>query len=425
MEHSGGRRSHELSLRASKCVPGGVHSNVRLARSDMFFSRGAGARIWDADGAEYIDYVLGQGRMLLGHANAAIDASVMAACADGMVFGAQHPLEVEAAELFLATTGWAERVRFSMTGSEAVHGALRVARAATGRQKFVRFIGGYHGWLDSVLLAPDAEDLRPGSLGQSPSALSDSILLRWNDLAALERVLDAEGSDIAAVIMEPVMFNAEAIEPVDGYLEGVRAACTRHGVVLIFDEVITGFRLALGGAVEYYGVEPDLATYGKALAGGWPVAAFAGRAEVMDVLIDGRVNHSGTFNGSVMASAAIVATLSLLRADPPYERIAAYGRALMAKLDDLGQQTGVPLLVQGLPVAFHVAPNAAAGADESLGTLELHRALADNGVWVTTRGIWYVSGTHGQPELDETTERAGRALRALASTHERLEELSV
>jgi glutamate-1-semialdehyde 2,1-aminomutase len=191
-------------------------------------------------------------------------------------------------------------------------------------------------------------------------------------------------------------------------------------VVLIFDEVITGFRLALGGAVEYYGIEPDLATYGKALAGGWPVAAFAGRSDVMDVLSDGRVNHSGTFNASIMAAAAIVATLSLLRDDPPYERIGEYGRALMAGLDELGKNVGFPLVVQGLPPAFHAAP-----ADTANGTYELHEALAAAGIWATTRGIWYVSATHGEAELSETLECAAVALRSLGSKRERLEELRV
>jgi glutamate-1-semialdehyde 2,1-aminomutase len=274
-----------------------------------------------------------------------------------------------------------------------------------------------------MLIEPGKDSPRPSSEGQNPNALDETILLHWNDLDTFERVLGSEGHDIAAVIMEPVMFNAEAIEPAAGYLEGVRAACTLHGVVLIFDEVITGFRLALGGAVEYYGVQPDLATYGKALAGGWPVAALAGRAEVMDVLSDGRVNHSGTFNGSVMAAAATIATLSMLRDEPPYERIAAYGRALMTGLDDLSKNVGFPLVVQGLPVAFHVSPSGVARS--SLGTLELHHALASAGVWVTTRGIWYVSATHRKAELDLTLESADAAVRALGSERGRLEELRV
>jgi glutamate-1-semialdehyde 2,1-aminomutase len=220
------------------------------------------------------------------------------------------------------------------------------------------------------------------------------------------------------VIMEPVMINAGVIAPLPGYLDRVRAACTAHGVVLIFDEIISGFRLALGGAVQRFGVTPDLATYGKAMAGGWPVAALAGRADLMDRFGTGEVNHSGTFNGSVMATAAIDATIRQLRDDPPYQRITEHGAALMAGLRELGERHGLPLRVAGLPMAFHVSFGDADVTDyRTLQRLDLARyeglaaALVDHGIWVTGRGVWYVSDSHGAAELDAALTRFDQTLR--------------
>lgn len=407
--------SEQLAQRALARVPGGVNSNVRLSAAEYFFARGEGARIWDVDGREYIDYALGQGPMLLGHSHVAINGAVAMACAEGMVYGAQHPLEVLAAERFCAAVGWADRVRFGMTGSEVVQGALRLARAATGREKIVRATGHYHGWGDQILLGLDATSPVPATAGQPASALAGTMLVPWNDAAALRELLARHGAEVAALIMEPAMFNSGAFAPRPGYLAEVRALCDEHGVVLIFDEVITGFRLSLGGAAERFGVTPDLATYGKAMAGGWPVAAFAGRAELMDLLGDGTINHAGTFNASVMACAAVVATLAVLEADPPYERIEAYGAELQAALAQAADRSGVPIEIEGLPVAFTVALGAGAPGDGAA----LHRALADAGLWTTGRGLWFVSDAHRDAELRDTVERFERALAALAHSGER------
>jgi glutamate-1-semialdehyde 2,1-aminomutase len=398
-----GEHSKSLGRRATRRIPGGVNSNVRLAVADYFFSRGQGARIWDVDGNEYIDYALGQGPLLLGHAHPAVNGAVALACSDGMLFGAQHPLEVLAAERFCEVVGWADQVRLGMTGTEVVQAVLRLARAHTGRSLVVRATGHYHGWLDNILVDLSATTAVPASGGQVASALDGLVMAPWNDVDALEEIFDRCGNDIAALIMEPMMLNSGSTEPHTDYLSRVREMCDDRGVVLIFDEVITGFRLALGGAAEYYGVIPDLATYGKAMAGGWPVAAFAGRAEIMSLLGDGAVNHSGTFNGSVMAAAAVVATLSLLQADPPYERIAGFGRSLQEGLVDIGARLSVPVHVGGVPAAFtFFVPG--------LAPLILHRALASAGVWTTGRGLWFVSDAHGEAELQETLERVESAL---------------
>ena len=270
-------RQADLRQRALACMPGGVNSNVRLESARWFFERGTGAWLWDTDGHDYVDYALGMGAMFLGHAHPTVATAVEQATRRGMVYGAQHPLEVEAAEAVLNAIGWAERVRLGLTGSEVVHAALRLARAATNREKIVRFTGHYHGWLDNIFIPLDAVTPRPASRGQPASGLEDLYVIPWNEPEKLESLLADHGDEIAAVVMEPVLLNTGAREPLPGFLQLVRQLCTRYGIVLVFDEVITGFRVALGGAVQRYGVVPDLATFGKAMAGGWPVAALAGQ----------------------------------------------------------------------------------------------------------------------------------------------------
>lgn len=412
-------KSQELRDRAESAFPGGVNSNVRLLGPPVFFEKAKGSRLWDVTGNEYIDYLLGQGPNFLGHAPDQVLDAVDEASRRGLVYGAQHALEVEAGEKLLDAIGWAGQVRFGLSGTEAVQASLRVARAVTGRVKFVRFTGHYHGWLDNVLAKFDGDEAVPASRGQLEAHLGDSFTLPWNDLDALEGLLDERAEETAAVIMEPVMLNAGSIEPLPGYLEGVRAACDRHGVVLIFDEVISGFRVALGGAAERYGVTPDLATYGKAMAGGWPVSAFAGRDGIMDDIGTGEINHSGTFNASVMACAAVSATLDQLTEDSPYESIVEVGESLKTGLKDLAESHSIQLNIQGLPMAFHAGIGE--GPIESyqgLATLDSDRYqrlvdhLIDAGVWLAGRGIWYVSAAHTSEDVDETLSRVDKAMGA-------------
>lgn len=411
-------RSTTLRERADRLTPGGVHSNVRMSGPLVFFERAEGAWLWDLDGNDYVDHLLGQGPNFLGHAHAGVNQAVHEAVGKGMIYGAQHPLEVEAGTLLLETLGWAEMVRFGMTGTECVQAALRLARAATGRERFIRFEGHYHGWLDNVLAAYDA-DLRPvpATAGQVEGQMGESVVLPWNDPDVLERYLDEHGDEIAAIITEPFMCNNGAVEPRPGYLQHIRAMCDRHGIVMILDEVITGFRLAIGGGAQRFGVTPDLATYGKAIAGGWPVAALAGRADLMERFAAG-VNHSGTFNGSVMACAAVAATINVLRNDPPYARIEAHGAKLMQGIRELGQRHSVPLRAQGVGMAFHVSFGHDGPVEDYRGLLQLDlarynrftRVLAANGLWVAGRGIWYVSAAHGPRELEAALERMDLAL---------------
>ncbi|MGH8959465.1 MAG: aspartate aminotransferase family protein [Acidimicrobiia bacterium] len=413
------RHSAELATRASARIPGGVNSNVRLDGPRIFFARAEGAWLWDVDGNDYVDYLLGQGPAFLGHAPPPVVAAVEEASRNGMVFGAQNPYEVEAAELLCAILDWPDMVRFGASGTEMVQAAIRLARAATGRTRFIRFGGHYHGWMDNVLVAPEGDDYGVASAGQPADALAHTVVLAWNDLDLVEKALS--DGDIAAVIMEPVMLNAGAIAPRPGYLSGVRELCDQHGTILIFDEIITGFRLASGGAVELYGVKPDLATYGKAMAGSWPVGALAGQANLMERFGTGEVVHAGTFNANVMGMAAVAATLRLLKESPPYPQMEEIGTRLIKGLEELCQRRGLPLRLQGWPMAFH----ASFGEDievwdhrdlirlDQVRYRKLVTLLTENGVWVAGRGIWYLSAAHGKHEIDVTLDRVEAALSAL------------
>ncbi len=406
-----------LAARAADALPGGVSSNVRLAHAGIILERGKGARLWDVDGREYLDYLLGQGPAFLGHGEPRVNAAVAQAVTGGMVYGGVHRLEIEATEALLEAVGWADQARLCVSGTEADHGAIRLARGATGARRIVRFTGSYHGWLDPVLADYSTTPPRPASRGQASDSFADTLWAPFNDLPAVAAAV-AQG-DVAAVIVEPVMCNTGVLVPRPAFLAGLRALCDEHGVLLIFDEVITGFRLALGGAVERFGVTPDLAVYGKALAGGWPVAAIAGKRDVMALIGTNQVNHSGTFNASVMAAAAVKATIEVLRTDDPYERLDATGLRLQEGLRAAAAAAGVPMRVAGMPMAFHVAygdPDAPLLTLADLARFDLARyqgfarVLERHGLWVAGRGIWYVSTAHTDADIDRTIERFAAAL---------------
>lgn len=406
-----------LLARAQKVLPGGVNSNVRLAVRDTFIVRGSGSRVWDLQGTEYIDYLLGQGPNFLGHANPEILGAVNVAMQDGMLFGAQNPLEIEAAERVLDAVQWAEQLRFNVTGTEAVQAALRIARANTGKNKYIRFQGHYHGWLDNVLTSTKLGVGNPVSLGQPVSSLSECLVLPWNDLDVVIKAI-AEDSDIAAIITEPMMVNSGAIVPEAGFLEGLREICTEKKIVLIFDEVITGFRLSRGGAAGRFGVRPDLATYGKAIAGGFPVAAIAGSEKLLHKVGTGEINHSGTFNGYTIGSAATIAAMKILARPNMYADLEKLGTTLMEGMKGLAVKHSAPLHIQGLPMAFHLS----FGSDEQIRSYEdltrqndalyksFVKVIRESKLWITDRGIWYVSMAHTQEDVKMTLERFDNAL---------------
>lgn len=425
--------SRRLLERARQSIPGGVTSNVRASERPfpLFFASAAGATITDVDGNEYIDYVLGQGPMILGHSHPAVLDAVERAMRRGQLFAGQHELEIAVAEAVVRLVPCAELCRFGLSGSELVQAALRLARAVTGRTRILRFEGHYHGWYDNVLLsvAPSPDDagprerpaLRLGSAGQTSSALDDYLLLPWNDLGLVEALFAERGGEIAAVMTEPMMCNTGAIPPAPGFLEGLRRLCDQHGALLYFDEIITGFRLGLGGAQGHFGVTPDLATFAKAMAGGFATAALAGRRDVMERLTRD-VNHSGTFNGNVISMAAAAAALAELERDDgaAYRHMESLGADLMAGARAIARRLDLPLLVQGLPAAFHLAftelPAIRDYRDYALHCdreryARLKVALLRRGVRVLDRGIWYLSAAHTPAQVERTLEALEAAMR--------------
>jgi glutamate-1-semialdehyde 2,1-aminomutase len=426
-------QADRLYARARQVIAGGVSSDARRADRPLFVDHAHGAELWDVDGNRYLDYVLGQGPNLLGHAAPLVADAVSDQVRRGVAYAAQHELEAQVAERLCSMVPAAELVRFNSVGSEAVHGAIRLARGHTGRPKIVKFEGNYHGWLDPVLYSvhPDlalAGDARHptavgGTAGQPRHDADDLIVLPYNDLPAVAEVFARSGDEIAAVILEPLLCNTGCITPAPGYLEGLRELTRQHGSLLIFDEIITGFRVAPGGAGELLGVVPDLAAFGKAMAGGMQVSALVGSAEVMGTIADGKVAHAGTFNSHPVGMAAADAVLRHLdeHRDDVYPPLTATGQRLMAGLHAAAAKHGVPLLVDGPGPVFqtYITDQAAitdyrtfAACDRAAMT-RLHAGLFAAGISIVPRGLWFLSTEHTTAQIDETIAVADSVLSSL------------
>jgi glutamate-1-semialdehyde 2,1-aminomutase len=396
--------------RAAALFPGGVNSPVRafgaVGGTPRVIERARGSRVWDVDGTELIDYVGSWGPMILGHADPAVVAAIVAAAGRGTSYGAPNPHEVELAELIVEAMPHLERIRFVSSGTEAAMSAIRLARAATGRDAIVKMAGGYHGHADALLVEPGSGATGlPASAGVPAGAARDTLVAPYNDLAATETLLAAR--DVAAVIIEPVAANMGVVPPAPGYLEGLRAATERHGALLIFDEVITGFRVARGGAAERYGVIPDLTVLGKIIGGGLPVGAYGGRADLMRLVApEGPVYQAGTLSGNPLAMAAGAATLRQLTRD-------AY-RAL---------ETSSARLQDGLERA---AKGGASARVERVGSLltaflpdatfsAFFHAMLDAGVMLppSPHEAWFVSLAHTPGDVDATVAAAALAFRTV------------
>ena len=431
--HNSGRCTFDESARRlrenSRWLAGGVSSNFRLgiAPTPLVFERGEGACLYDVDGNRLIDYYLGMGPMILGHNPEGVRRAAAAQLDRGILYAGQTDLEAQAARKVCEMVPCAERMRFASSGSEVVQAAFRLARAATGRKTIVKFEGHYHGWFDNVLwsTAP-ALDLAgpeeapvpiPGSKGQEESAGQNVEVLSWNRLDLVEARL-ARG-DIAGVIMEAAMCNSGAVAAAPGYLEGVRAACSRHGTILIFDEVITGFRLAPGGAQARFGVTPDIATFAKAIANGFPVAAIAGRGDILDLFGKGVV-HGGTFNAQPVAMAATLATLEALT-PALFASIETRGRRLMDGIAAELAAAGHKAVVTGWPQVFHVAFDLDAPARNWRDLARMNRAkyvrftaaLLAHGVRALERGAWFMSAAHDDAIIDQTLAAVRKAAREI------------
>jgi glutamate-1-semialdehyde 2,1-aminomutase len=430
-------RSREWYERAKKSLIEGVNSPSRGAAvyspGPVVLERGRGSHVWDLDGNEYVDFMMSFGALIQGHAHPKIVEVVSRTVADGSHFAAATPAEAEAAERFIRMVPTAEAVRFTNTGTEAAMLALRLARAHTGRTKFLKFEGHYHGWYDPYCLnghSHPAEQLGPrdnptrfpDSDGIPASVFDDVVLAPWNDLEALESILRRQGRELAAIITEPIMANMGCILPRDGYLQKVRDLAHQYGALFILDEVVTGFRYSPGGCQQYYGLKPDLSTFGKALGAGFPVGAVAGPREILDRMRWGSnmVLHYGTFNGHRLTMSVIAANLDLLAANDAaaYKQIYEVGDSAIAGLRNIVRERKIDAIVQGFGPMFqiyftnrdaiHDYRDYCQYADTAKYSRFIH-GLLDRGIYMTpSNGLhWIISTAHTMQDVETLLAAAG------------------
>jgi glutamate-1-semialdehyde 2,1-aminomutase len=419
--------SSRLFTAAQRVIPGGVNSPVRAFRGvggePFFVARGEGARLWDADGRPYIDYVGSWGPLILGHAAPSVVEAVATAAARGTSYGAPTAGEVELAEAITAAYPSIEMVRLVSSGTEAAMSAIRVARGATGRDVLIKFEGGYHGHADSLLVKAGSGGATfgvPDSRGVPATLAALTVTVPFNDVEAVRAVFEARAGEVAAVIVEPVAGNMGVIPPAPGFLEGLRELTTRHGAVLIFDEVITGFRVGRGGAQELYHISPDLTCLGKIIGGGLPVGAYGGRADLMrEVSPLGGVYQAGTLSGNPLAVAAGLATVRALGSPGVYQRLEALGDRLARGLADGARRAGVPLTVNrvgsmltGFFCAGPVTDYASATRADTQRYARFFHALCARGVYVAPSQFEaaFVSLAHTEDDIDATVKAAADAL---------------
>ena len=422
-------RNQQLFDRSLKLIPGGVNSPVRAFRSvggtPVFFKRGKGAWVWDEDDKHYIDYVGSWGPMILGHAHPAVIQAVCEAAADSLSFGAPTARELEMAELLTKLVPSMEQVRLVSSGTEATMSAIRLARGYTGRSKILKFEGCYHGHADALLVKAGSGALtfgQPSSAGVPPEVAAHTLTLSYNDSEAVRSLFNRIGNEIACVIVEPVVGNMNLVTPQPGFLETLRDVCTSHGAVLIFDEVMTGFRVALGGAQARYGITPDLTTLGKVIGGGLPVGAFGGRADIMHCLAPlGPVYQAGTLSGNPVAVAAGLTTLTLVQEAGFYDRLSARTTQFVQGLSGVARELGIAFSAQSVGGMFGVyfspqCPHSFAGvmqSDKDAFNRFFH-AMLEEGVYLAPSAFeaGFVSAAHGDDEIARTLEAARKAFRA-------------
>ncbi len=428
-------KSRALFEQAQSLVAGGISSQIRRSEQPvpLFFAKAKHGRMWDVDGNEYVDFVQGMGPNLFGHSPDFLIDAVARAMQEGIVFTGQFERELEVAEMVREAVPLKGTVRFASSGTEIDQLVIRLARGFTGRPKFLKFEGHYHGWTDSVNYSvhPPLDQAGPmhalaavgESAGMDPASSENLVVCHWNDLDALNTAFEQSPGQIAGVIMEPLLINTNFIFPREGYLEGVKEICERNGALLIFDEVITGFRVALGGAQELTGVEPDLATYAKSLAGGFPIAMLLGRPDIMEMLGDGRVQHGGSFNSNVMSIEAARACLAHIMADSAgfYRDLEMRGSLLMDGLRSAARESESNLRVHGLGSVFSTSFTTRADIDDyrehALYCDEdkyqrFRIAMLERGIRISANGRWHMASTHTDDDVERTVEAAKDALKS-------------
>ena len=415
-------QSATLLERAKGSLAGGVSSEFRKYNHPhaIFYSHALGNRIYDVDGNEYLDFTLSQGPLLVGHNHPHVVKRVEEYARQGQLFAGQHILELELAEKLQQLIPSAELMRFCLDGSEAVQTAFRLARAKTGKKKFLRFEGHYHGWLDNVawgISSPSVEQLGsrenpkifPWSQGLPENAVQEFITIPWNDLELLRDTVKKYHTDLAAIITEPIMCNSGCILPEPGFLQGIRDLCTEHNITCIFDEVITGFRTSMGGAQSYYNITPDLSIFAKAMASGYPISAIVGKEEWMNLIVEGKVIHAGTMNSSNSCIAAALGTIEVLESDPEtHNRIFSLGRKLISGLTEINTKYNQNMLVQGLGPMLHTGFTQLNRVKDfrdvlSYDKVKLGRFIAgmhNEGIRIIGRGLWYISAVHTEEDIE-------------------------
>jgi glutamate-1-semialdehyde 2,1-aminomutase len=422
--------SEQYFAAACELIPGGVNSPVRAFKSvgcnPIFYDRAKGSHVWDADGREYVDFVASWGPMILGHAPDAVLDAVRGQLEKGTSYGAPTHIEVEMAKAVIDAVPSVEMVRFVSSGTEATMSAIRLARGYTGRDKFIKFDGNYHGHSDALLVAAGSGLLTlgiPSTPGVTKGAAADTIVLPYNDLGPIREVLEREGEQVAAIILEPIAGNMGVVPPRPGFLQGLRGLADEFGVVLIFDEVISGFRVALGGAQELYGVTPDLTTMGKIIGGGFPVGAFGGKREIMEKLAPvGPVYQAGTLSGNPVAMVAGLATLAALKQPGVYEELDRKGRLLAHNLCHAAEEAGVPVFctrVGSMSCMFFTDAEVTDWPSASTSDTETYaryfRSMLAAGFTIAPSQFeaTFVSLAHTDAEIESFVEAASAALKAL------------
>lgn len=424
-------RNAELFERACRSIPGGVNSPVRAFRSvggtPRFIERAQGAYFWDADDKRYIDYIGSWGPAILGHAHPEVVKAVQDAAVHGLSFGAPTEAEIIIAEMLIERLPSMDQVRLVSSGTEATMSAIRLARGATGRNKIIKFEGCYHGHADSLLVKAGSGLLtfgNPTSAGVPGEFVAHTIVLDYNDSDGVRAAFDAHGQDIACVIVEPIAGNMNMVKPADGFLQTLREQCTRHGAVLIFDEVMTGFRVGPQGVQGLYGVEPDLTTLAKVIGGGMPIGAFGGKSEIMNHIAPiGAVYQAGTLSGNPVAVAAGITTLRLLSEPGFYETLTSHTRALAHGLKSVAQKHGIALSTdfEGGMFGLYFSETVPTSLNEvSAGNIERFKqffhGMLDEGVYFAPSAFeaGFVSCKHDRDVIDATLQAADKVLAKLA-----------
>lgn len=432
--------SQSWFTRAKQVLAGGISSSARATslgpiKHPIYIERGQGPHIWDVNGNQYTDLLLGYGSSVLGHAPAPVLEAISLQAAQGTMFGTCNTLEVRLAEQIAAMVPCIDMVRYSNSGSEAICGAVRAARGFTGRSKVLKFEGHYHGWVDVLAVSnrPSATECgplerpasQPHSRGIPVGVSEDVVICPWNEPKILRDILRAHDGQFAAVIAEPIVANNACTMPAPGFLEILREECTRRGIVLIFDEIVTGFRLAPGGAQDIFGVLPDLAVFSKALGGGLPLSAFGGRRDIMEPVAQNVVKHGGTYNGNPLCAAAALATLRELARPGTFDRIKLAGDTIAESIRKAAHDFNVPCAVQGLGGMFQVVFSDSGRplrhyrdllSSDTARFAAFWQGMLDRRVHLNSSpsACWFVSAAHGENELAHVTQAVHESMQAIA-----------